>query len=108
MNIYGNYKSPLGYQSGENYIDSYGVDHSGFSTRDEIEYQMARLAKENQIMQNFNKLKSCKILTNAGLQKIIRNMGLIFGVILIITMASAAQEFTTILRSRIIIHLKIR
>ena len=56
MNIYGNYKSPLGYQSGENYIDSYGVDHSGFSTRDEIEYQMARLAKENQIMQNFNKL----------------------------------------------------
>ena len=55
MNIYGNYKSPLGYQSGENYIDSYGVDHSGFSTRDEIEYQMARLAKENQIMQNFNK-----------------------------------------------------
>ena len=39
MNIYGNYKSLLGYQSGENYIDSYGVDHSGFSTRDEIEYQ---------------------------------------------------------------------
>ena len=47
MNFYGNYKSPLGYQTGENHIDSYGVDHSGFTTRDEIEYQMARQQREN-------------------------------------------------------------
>ena len=54
MNFYGNYKSPLGYQTGENHIDSYGVDHSGFTTRDEIEYQMARQQRENQIIKNYN------------------------------------------------------
>ncbi len=37
MDFYSKYKSPLGYQTGENHIDSYGVDHSGFTTRDEIE-----------------------------------------------------------------------
>ena len=47
MNLYGNYKSRLGYQTGENQIDSYGVDHSGFSTRDELEYQFARREREN-------------------------------------------------------------
>lgn len=31
MDFYGKYKSPLGYQTGENHIDSYGVDHSGFT-----------------------------------------------------------------------------
>ena len=54
MSFYGNYKSPLGYQTGENHIDSYGVDHSGFSTRDELEYQFARQNKENQLIQNYN------------------------------------------------------
>ena len=54
MNFYGNYKSPLGYQTGENHIDTYGVDHSGFSTRDELEYQFARQNKENQLIQNYN------------------------------------------------------
>ena len=54
MNFYGNYKSPLGYQTGENQIDTYGVDHSGFSTRDELEYQFARQNKENQIIENYN------------------------------------------------------
>ena len=54
MNFYGNYKSPLGYQTGENQIDTYGVDHSGFSTRDELEYQFARQNKENQLIQNYN------------------------------------------------------
>ena len=48
MDWYAKYKSPLGYQTGENHIDSYGVDHSGFSTRDELEYQFARQNKENQ------------------------------------------------------------
>ena len=30
-------------------------DHSGFSTRDELEYQSARLARENQLAENFSK-----------------------------------------------------
>ena len=54
MNLYGNFKSPLGYQTGESQIDTYGVDHSGFSTRDELEYQFARQDKENQLIQNYN------------------------------------------------------
>ena len=54
MNFYSNYKSPLGYQTGEGQIDTYGVDHSGFSTRDELEYQFARQNKENQLIQNYN------------------------------------------------------
>ena len=45
MDLYANYKSPLGYQTGEGQIDTYGVDHSGFSTRDELEYQFARQNK---------------------------------------------------------------
>lgn len=44
-----------GYQSGDGGIDSYGVDHSGFSVRDELEYQNARLARENQLAENFSK-----------------------------------------------------
>lgn len=36
-------------------VDSYGVDHSGFTTRDELEYQSARLARENQLADNFSK-----------------------------------------------------
>ena len=54
MDMYPKYKSPLGYSTGDNNIDSYGVDHSGFSNRDEIEYQIAREARENQIIQNYN------------------------------------------------------
>ncbi len=54
MDFYAKYKSPLGYQTGENHIDTYGVDHSGFSTRDELEYQFARQNKENQLIQNYN------------------------------------------------------
>ena len=54
MDMYPKYKSPLGYSTGDNNIDAYGVDHSGFSTRDELEYQFARQAKENQIIQNYN------------------------------------------------------
>ena len=54
MDMYPKYKSPLGYSTGDNNIDSYGVDHSGFSNRDEIEYQIARGARENQIIQNYN------------------------------------------------------
>lgn len=39
MNFGRQYKSPLGYYNNDNQIDSYGVDHSGFSTRDELNYQ---------------------------------------------------------------------
>ncbi len=42
MDIWKKYKSPLGYYNNDNQIDSYGVDHSGVSTRDELNYQMAR------------------------------------------------------------------
>ena len=41
MDWYAKYKSPLGYQVGENQIDSYGVDHSCFSVRDELAYDFA-------------------------------------------------------------------
>ncbi len=44
-----------GYQSGRGGVDSYGVDHSGFTTRDELEYQSARLARENQLAEGFAK-----------------------------------------------------
>ena len=54
MDIFGQYKSPLGYQVGENQIDTYGVDHSGFITRDEVAYQTARQQRENRIMQNYH------------------------------------------------------
>ena len=54
MQMYGNYVSPLGYQTRDNGIDSYGVNHNGFSTRDELIYQTARQKRENQLMQNYN------------------------------------------------------
>ena len=47
--MYRNFKSQLGYENGENKIDSYGVDHSNFSLRDEVSYQMARTNRENEI-----------------------------------------------------------
>lgn len=55
MDIWDKIKKLSGYQSGDGGIDSYGVDHSGFSVRDELEYQSARLARENQLAENFSK-----------------------------------------------------
>ena len=49
MNIWQKYKSPLGYYNNDNQIDSYGVNHSGFSIRDELNYQNARLEREKQL-----------------------------------------------------------
>ena len=47
MDFFGSYKSPFGYESGKNGgVDSYGVDHSGFSTQDELQYQTARTNRE--------------------------------------------------------------
>ena len=50
MDFYGKYKSPFGYYNNANQIDSYGVNHSGFTTRDELEYQFARQQRENELM----------------------------------------------------------
>ena len=55
MNIWEELKKLAGYSSGDGGVDSYGVDHSGFSTRDELEYQNARLTRENQLAENFAK-----------------------------------------------------
>ena len=54
MDWYAKYKSPLGYAINDNNTDTYGVDHSGFSTRDEIAYQTARQQRENQMIKNFH------------------------------------------------------
>ena len=46
MDMFRKFKSIFGYENNDdekNKIDSYGVDHSNFSLRDEIEYQMARV-----------------------------------------------------------------
>ena len=53
MDIWDEIQKLSGYQSGNGGVDSYGVDHSGFSTRDELEYQSARLARENQLAEGF-------------------------------------------------------
>ena len=55
MDIWDEIKKLSGYKSGNGGVDSYGVDHSGFSTRDELEYQSARLARETQLAENFSK-----------------------------------------------------
>lgn len=49
MDFFGSYKSPFGYTSGDNGVDSYGVDHSGFSTQDELQYQTLRANREQQL-----------------------------------------------------------
>ena len=54
MDMYPKYISPFGYQTGEGTIDSYGVNHNGFSLRDELEYQYARQKRENQLMKHYN------------------------------------------------------
>ena len=51
MDMYPKYKSKFGYQIGNNQIDSYGVDHSGFNLQDELAYQFAREEKENKLLE---------------------------------------------------------
>ena len=53
MDMYPKYTSPFGYQTNDGKIDSYGVDHSGFSIRDEIEYQYAREKRENELKEQY-------------------------------------------------------
>ena len=52
--MYPKYISPFGYQTNDGKIDSYGVDHSGFTTRDELEYQFARDKREQDLMKQYN------------------------------------------------------
>ncbi len=54
MKMFNKFQSSLGYQVTDNQIDTFGVDHSNFSARDEVEYQFARQNKENQLIQNYN------------------------------------------------------
>ncbi len=46
--MYPRYKSKSGYYIDDDDIDSYGVDHKNFSTREELEYQMDRQERENE------------------------------------------------------------
>ena len=53
--MYNQYTSPLGYQTGgTNMIDTYGVNHSGFSISDELAYQTARQKRENELIEQLN------------------------------------------------------
>ena len=49
MSFLKNYRTPFGYVADGNQVDAYGVDHSGFSTRDELQYQFARQEREKQM-----------------------------------------------------------
>ena len=52
MSFFKNYRTPFGYVADGNQVDAYGVDHSNFSTRDEVEYQFERFEKEKQMAEN--------------------------------------------------------
>ena len=49
MSFFKQYRTPFGYVADGNQVDAYGVDHSNFSTRDEVEYQFARQEREKQM-----------------------------------------------------------
>ena len=49
--FYDDYQSPLGYRALKNGYDTYGVDHSQFTTREEVEYQATRIKREKELMQ---------------------------------------------------------
>ena len=67
MPLYRKMKSPLGYQNLTNSsFDSYGVDHSGFTTRDELEYQFARQERENLLMDQEQQNKVTDNFTQYG------------------------------------------
>ena len=58
--MYPSYKSKSGYYIDDDDIDSYGVDHKNFSTREELEYQMDRQERENEFanQNNIHEIKS--------------------------------------------------
>ncbi len=57
MNMYPRYKSKSGYYINNDGIDSYGVNHKNFTTRDELEYQFARVEREKLLneLKNYGK-----------------------------------------------------
>ena len=55
MSFFKKHTTPFGYVADGNRVDAYGVDHSGFSTRDEVKYQFARQERENQMAENLKK-----------------------------------------------------
>ena len=56
MDFFGGYRSPFGYENGENGgVDSYGVDHSGFSTQDELQYQTLRVNRESELAEDLER-----------------------------------------------------
>ncbi|MBR1398982.1 MAG: hypothetical protein IJ564_02255 [Alphaproteobacteria bacterium] len=54
MDMYSKYQSPLGYNVGENGIDSYGVDHKNFTLQDEVQYQNLRHNREQEVIKQLN------------------------------------------------------
>ena len=55
MDMYPRYQSRSGYFNQYDQTDGYGVDHSGFSLRDELLYQTARTEREQELFENFNR-----------------------------------------------------
>ena len=55
MDFFKKYTTPFGYVTDGNQADEYGIDHSGFSTRDEPEYQFARQEREMQLADILNR-----------------------------------------------------
>lgn len=55
MDMYPRYQSRSGYFNQYDQTDGYGVDHSGFSLRDELLYQTARKEREQELFENFNR-----------------------------------------------------
>ena len=66
MSFFSKPRSPLGYYMANKTHDSYGVDHSNFSTRDELEYQWARIEKEQSLMEQEDTLGSSDNYTQYG------------------------------------------
>ena len=95
MDMYPKYISPFGYQTNDGKIDSYGVDHSGFTTRDELEYQFARDKREQDLMKQYNA---------QGITSNYPQYGTTFGRILPITMVLEILMFLLILKTCKIPH----
>ncbi len=55
MDFFKKYTTPSGYVTDGNQADEYGINHSGFSTRDEPEYQFARQEREMQLADILNR-----------------------------------------------------
>ena len=55
MDFFKKYTIPFGCVTNGSQIDKYGIDHSTFSTRDELEYQFARQEREKQLADILNR-----------------------------------------------------